>query len=94
MKIVKITRGNRIENPDAPNNFIEEIKHLRNYVLERYGVLAGLKETKELIESIQSRQETDLEFQIIQLFQRLDIWYQAALIQKLKNSLGTLEGEK
>ena len=40
----------------AGNNFIDEIKNVRDYCIARYGFAGGLKETKELIDSIYANQ--------------------------------------
>lgn len=42
---------------DKENNYINEIKYLRWYLEERYGVTGGLKEAKDLIDSIYRLQE-------------------------------------
>ena len=42
-------------------NKISEIKHIREYCQERYGNYGGLKEAKELIESIMMRQPPEPE---------------------------------
>lgn len=38
-------------------NYIDEIKHIRQYTADRYGVHCGLKEAKSLIDSVQMNQK-------------------------------------
>lgn len=41
-------------------NKIDEIKHIRDYAMSRYGCYAGLKESKGLIDSVMTNQQEKL----------------------------------
>lgn len=45
------------DKQDGEVNFIQEIKFIRTLCHERYGFLSGLKESKELIDSVYSGQQ-------------------------------------
>ncbi len=64
-QMIKITSHANTAANRQPNK-IEEIKAVRAWTKERYGVSAGLKESKEFVEHLQTRQGEDPIFDILQ----------------------------
>lgn len=55
---VRLVRTNEdVEKSQQPANFINEIKHIREYCRERYGVCGALKDAKDLVESVYRDQQ-------------------------------------
>lgn len=68
--VITITNSTQSETP----NLIQEIKYLRQWLEERYGVIGGLKECKEFIEHIKAMQEDSPVFKVKELITTMSFW--------------------
>lgn len=88
--MVKITKGTTGVYPDigTPDpNFIQEIKHIRQYTHDRYGICSSLQTAKAMIEDIMNEQKSSPLFAIDSLAKDMDKWQVIAAIESLQNEL-------
>lgn len=80
-----------IKPKNGQSNLILEIKALRQHLEDRYGVTGGLKEAKDLLDSVSSSQNVELE-RLASINRFLDLPYQDKidLYERLKSDLGLL----